>query len=326
MYVIVGASHKTTFGEANRTLARNLVTLGLVTALALTAAWFLGDMLIVRPVDVLLRTAKQLSEGDLAARANVPAGRGELAQLAQALDRMAEALEQREAERLRAQRTLRQYAERLMEAQESERRRIARELHDEIGQALTAVKMNLQAAQRLADEPVLLSYQQDCIDTVERTLHQVRSLSLDLLPSVLEDLGLEPALRWLVARQVRQTGQSVQLDVDPLDERLPPELELACFRVVQEALTNTVRHAQAGQVYVELRRRADGVQLVVRDDGVGFDVRAALERAAHGESLGLLGMRERVTLAGGQLDIVSAPGQGSEIRAQFASSGRGIPQ
>ena len=138
-----------TFGEANRTLARNLVGLGLVTVLALTAAWLLGDILILRPVNALLRTAKQLSEGDLSARADVPSGRGELVQLAQALDRMAEALEQRETERRRAERTLRQYAERLMEVQESERRHIARELHDEIGQALTAVKMNLQAAQRL---------------------------------------------------------------------------------------------------------------------------------------------------------------------------------
>jgi signal transduction histidine kinase len=233
---------------------------------------------------------------------------------------MAEALEQRQVERRRAQRTLRQYAERLMQAQEGERRRIARELHDEIGQALTAVKMNLQVAQRLADEPTLLSYQQDCIDTVERTLDQVRSLSLDLLPSVLDDLGLEPALRWLVARHARQTGLSIQLEVDSLDERLPPDLELACFRVVQEALTNTVRHAQAEQVYVELRRREGEMQLVVRDDGVGFDVQAALGRAAHGESLGLLGMSERVSLTGGQIEIVSTLGRGSEIRARFPES------
>jgi signal transduction histidine kinase len=302
-----------------------LIALGLVTALALTAAWFLGDILIMRPVNVLLRTARRLSKGDLAARTNLPAGRGELLQLAQMFDRMAEALQLREVERLRAQRTLRQYAERLMEAQESERRRIARELHDEIGQALTAVKMNLQAAQRLTEEPVLLSYQQDCIDTVERTLHQVRSLSLDLLPSVLDDLGLEPALRWLAARLTRQTGLSIQLDVDSLDGRLRPDLELACFRVVQEALTNAVRHAQAEQVHVVLRRREGGVQVVVRDDGVGFDVQAAIERAARGGSLGLLGMRERVSLVGGQIDIVSTPGQGSEIRVQFPTSGRGGP-
>jgi signal transduction histidine kinase len=317
IYVIIGASRDFTFGETNRTLRRNLVGLGLVTVLALVAAWLLGDVLILRPVNALLRTATQLSEGDLGARADVPSGRGELVQLAQALDRMAEALEQREIERRRAERTLRQYAERLVEIQERERRHIARELHDEVGQSLTAVKMNLQAAQRLTDEPTLVSYQQDCIDTVERTLHQVRSLSLDLRPSVLDDLGLEPALRWLVARQVRQTGLSIQLDADLREGRLPPDLEIACFRVVQEALTNAVRHAEAEHVWVDMRRREDVLLLVVRNDGVEFDVKEALERAAHGESLGLLGMKERVSLAGGQIEIVSAPGRGSEIRARF---------
>lgn len=326
MYVIVGASRDVAFGEANRSLGRNLVGLGLATAVALTAAWLLGDLLILRPVTGLLRTAKQLSEGDLSARVDVPVGQGELVQLAKALDGMAEALEQREAERRRAQGTLRQYAERLMEAQESERRHIARELHDEIGQALTAVKMNLQAAQRLTQEPTLLSYEQDCMDTVERTLYQVRSLSLDLLPSVLDDLGLEPALRWLVARLARQMGQSIQLDVDSLHGRLPADLELACFRVVQEALTNAVRYAEAERVHVSLRRHEAEVQLVVHDNGVGFDVQAALERTMHGESLGLLGMRERVWLAGGQIEIVSAPGQGSEVRVRFPVDRAGDPQ
>ena len=123
-----------------------------------------------------------------------------------------------------------------------------------------------------------------------------------------------------MARQARQTGLSIQLDVDPLDERLPSEFEIVCVRVAQEALTNSVRHAQAEQVHVELRRQEGEVQLVVRDDGVGFDVQAALERAAHGESLGLLGMRERVSLAGGQIDIVSTPGRGSEVRVRFPTS------
>jgi signal transduction histidine kinase len=317
LYVIVGASREVTFGEANKTLTRNLVSLGLVTVLALTAAWFLGNLLILRPVNALLHTANRLSEGDLGARTGIALGRGELVQLAQAVDQMAETLEQREIERQQAQSTLRQYADRLVDVQETERRHIARELHDEIGQALTAVKMNLQVAQRLTEDPTLSSYQGDCIDTVERTLYQVRSLSLDLRPSVLDDLGLVAALRWLVASQARQTGSSFQLDVDSLDERLPPDLEIACFRVIQEALTNIVRHAQAEHVVVQLRRAGDEVYLEVQDDGIGFDVQAALDRAVQGQSLGLLGMRERVSLAGGQIDILSTPGGGSEVRVRF---------
>ena len=107
------------------------------------------------------------------------------------------------------------------------------------------------------------------------------------------------------------------MSVDSLDGRLPPSLEIACFRVAQEALTNTVRHAQAKQVHVELRRQEEEVQLVVRDDGVGFDVQAAFDRATHGESLGLLGMKERVSLAGGQIEIVSMPGRGSAVRVRL---------
>jgi len=317
MYVIVGASRDAAFGEANKTLTRNLVSLGLVTVLALTAAWLLGNLLVLRPVNALLHTAEHLSEGDLCARTGIDSGRGELVQLAQVVDQMAETLQQRETERQQAESMLRQYADRLVDVQEAERRHIARELHDEIGQALTAVKMNLQAAQRLTHEPTLSSYQKDCIDTVERTLHQVRSLSLDLRPSILDDLGLEPALRWLVAGQARQTETAFQLDVDFLDRRLPPDLEITCFRVIQEALTNIVRHAQAKQVRVQVRRQEQEVRLDVWDDGVGFDVQAALERAMHGESLGLLGMRERVSLAGGQIDIVSVPGHGSEVRVHL---------
>jgi signal transduction histidine kinase len=317
IYVIIGASRDVTFGEANKTLRRNLVSLGLVTVLALTAAWLLGNLLILRPVNALLRTAERLSEGDLDARTGIDSGRGELVQLARAVDQMAETLEQRETERHRAERRLRQYADRLTEVQETERRHIARELHDEIGQALTVVKMNLQAAQRLTEEPTLLCYQKECIETVERTLHQVRSLSLDLRPSILDDLGLEPALRWLVAGQARQAETSFQLDVDLMGERLPPDLEITCFRVIQEALTNIVRHAQAEHVRVQVRRQGREVHLDVQDNGVGFDVPAALERAMHGESLGLLGMRERVSLAGGQIDIVSVPGRGCEVHVRF---------
>jgi PAS domain S-box-containing protein len=206
---------------------------------------------------------------------------------------------------------------RLMEVQEVERRHIARELHDEIGQALTVMKINLQAVQRLLDTPALAPYLEESIRTVDRTLQQVRNLSLDLRPSLLDDLGLVPALRWYVDRQAQQAEFSAQFAADPLEKRLPPDLEIVCFRIVQEALTNVTRHAQARQVGVELRQRGDELQLVVRDDGVGFDVQTTLNRAAHGASMGLLGMEERALPLGGQVEIKSAPGRGTEIRARF---------
>jgi PAS domain S-box-containing protein len=209
----------------------------------------------------------------------------------------------------------------LIGVQEAECRRLARELHDEIGQALTAVKINLEVAQNLADTPALGPRLEESVGLIESTLQQVRDLSRDLRPSLLDDLGLVAALRWYVNRQAQRAGFIPQFVADPLETRLSPDLETACFRVAQEALTNVARHAQAQHVSVELRPGPPELQLIIRDDGVGFDVRAALERAAHGASLGLLGMQERVLLVGGQIDIESTPAQGTEIRARFPMSG-----
>ena len=205
----------------------------------------------------------------------------------------------------------------LLKAQETERRSIARELHDEIGQTLTAVKINLQAMQRSSDMCAHASILEENISIIERTLQQVRNLSLDLRPSLLDDLGLVPALRWYTSRQAERTGFTAVLVADSLEAHLPPDVETVCFRVVQEALTNVARHAQAQHVLVELRQRDAELELTIRDDGVGFDVRSALERASHGASLGLRGMEERVTLVGGQMEIESVPSHGTEIRARF---------
>ena len=202
----------------------------------------------------------------------------------------------------------------LVQAQEAERRTLARELHDQIGQTLTAVKLSLQAARH---EIPNASDLDEHIDTVNYALDQVRTLSLDLRPSMLDDLGLVPALRWYVDRQARQAGFEGQVLAMELDERLPPELEVTCFRVAQEALTNIARHVEARQVSVTVRRTDTEVELIVKDDGKGFDVEQALAEAAAGTSMGLLSMQERVHLAGGRLTIRSQAGQGTEIRARF---------
>jgi PAS domain S-box-containing protein len=206
---------------------------------------------------------------------------------------------------------------RLLEAQETERRRIARELHDQIGQALTVLKISLQGLVRSCDAPTLALKVEEYIRIVEGTIRQVRELSFDLRPSILDDLGLVPALRWYLDRQAQQTGFSPQFAADPLPERLPPHLEIACFRIAQEALTNVIRHAQAHQVGVELRQGEGELHLVIRDDGVGFDVAGKWEPAARGECLGLLGMEERAHLVGGQVEIESTSGHGTEVHARF---------
>jgi len=315
MYVSIGIPTKVAFAVANRRLVRNLATLALVSLLMLAAAWIGSDLLVLRQVNALVRATKRLRAGDLSARTGLPNGRGELDQLAGAFDDMTEALEQREAERKRAEEALQILSRRLLETQESERRHIARELHDEIGQALTAVKINLQAAQRLPEAPV--PYLEDSISIVDRTLQQVRTLSLDLRPALLDDLGLVATLRWYVDRQAQRAGFTAQFVADPLETRPRPDIETACFRVAQEALTNVTRHAQAQQVRVELHQRDAELHLLIRDDGKGFDVRTAQERAAQGASTGLLGMQERVWLVGGQIDIESVPAGGTEVRVRF---------
>ena len=204
---------------------------------------------------------------------------------------------------------------RLLAAQEIERRALARELHDEIGQALTAVKIDLQNLQRRAGGTDLARQVEGSMAVVEGALQQVRSMSLDLRPSLLDDLGLVSALRWYLDRQVQRTGVSARFWADPSATRLPPDVETVCFRVAQEALTNVARHAQATEVQLILRQEAVGVELSIRDNGRGFDVGAAREGALRGGSLGLLGMEERVLLAGGRLEIQSAPGQGTEVKA-----------
>ncbi len=208
-------------------------------------------------------------------------------------------------------------SQRLLDTQEIERRNIARELHDEIGQALTAMKINLHAVQRLADAATLEPYLEENISIVDRTLQQVRNLSLDLRPSMLDDLGLVSALRWYVDRQARLAGFEARFTANLGDARLPPDLETVCFRVTQEALTNVVRHAHAGKVNVSLRQRDDTLFLIIRDDGVGFDVRQKQARAMQGASSGLLGMQERVLFAGGHMEITSRPQRGTEIWVRF---------
>jgi signal transduction histidine kinase len=240
-----------------------------------------------------------------------------LGQLTLAFDQMAHALEQRELEQQRASHKLQALSHRLVEVQETERRHIARELHDEIGQSLTAAGMNLQAALQAPGAAALEQRLEESIQAVERVLEQVHDLSLNLRPSMLDDLGLEPALRWYTHRQAALTGMKAEFRADPLDERLDSVIETECFRVAQEALTNVVRHAHARAVWVDLSRKNGHIHLSVRDNGVGFDVAALRGAAVNGASLGLLSMEERTALAGGGLKLHSAPGQGTEIHAWF---------
>jgi signal transduction histidine kinase len=210
---------------------------------------------------------------------------------------------------------LQSLSHRLIAVQEMERRTIAGELHDEIGQALTIVNMNLRALRKYANSAEADAHMEESMAVVERALAQVRNLSLDLRPSLLDDVGLVAALRWYVARQARSAGFALHFNADEPGGRLTSVLETACFRIAQEAITNIVRHASAREVGVQLRCTNGTLRLTIQDDGIGFDVPAAEARASRGKSLGLLGMYERARMVGGRLVIVSAPQQGARVSA-----------
>lgn len=208
-----------------------------------------------------------------------------------------------------ANRQLNLLSQRRIKIQEEERRHLARELHDEIGQALTAAKINLQAAIKESD-----GGQSKRIDEtaaiLERLLGQVRQISLDLRPSMLDDLGLVPALRSLLDQQGRSASVAMHLSAKNVPENLDPEIQTTCFRIVQEAITNAVRHANATQIDVDLDRKNGVLQLRVRDNGRGFDPEYTQAQAA---GLGLIGIKERAALVDARAKIISSPNKGTTV-------------
>jgi signal transduction histidine kinase len=229
---------------------------------------------------------------------------------------LAAALEQKRAVRELDEKgdRLEALSRRLLDAQEAERRAIARELHDDFGAMLSALKLNLQNEKRGADAVA------ENLALVDQAIQQVRDLASDLRPSILDDLGLAAAVNWYADREARRAGLDLRLDTESIDGKLPATVETACFRIVQEALTNVVRHSGAKSIQVQLHARADAVRVCVRDDGKGFDVDTVRRATAAGRSHGLLNMQERAELAGGRLEIDSGPGLGTTICATFRVS------
>lgn len=229
-----------------------------------------------------------------------------------------------EEERQRAQQKLRANQERLqalsrqmLRLQEDERRSLARELHDEVGQQLAALKFNLAALKRELENTPAQAKVDDSLDIVNTTLSIIRDTALDLRPSMLDDLGLVPALEWYCSRQAARSGCEIRLDAPLQTRRLSTDLETACFRIVQEAVNNALRHARPGRIDVSLEQEERRIVLRVTDDGAGFDVTSALKRSQYADRLGLLGMRERAELLGGRFTVTSAAGQGSTVSADL---------
>jgi signal transduction histidine kinase len=224
--------------------------------------------------------------------------------------RLERELERRFEESAQARADLQQLSARLVRAQEDERRSLARELHDEIGQSLSGILMEAGNAETARDPLDLRDRLRAISEIAGRTLNQVRDLALLLRPSMLDDFGLLPALNWQAREVSKRTGLNIAVDADPACDELPDEHRTCIYRAVQEAMNNAARHAQARSVRVIVRRETDKVRFSVQDDGCGFD-------AQYTRGLGLLGMEERVRRLGGNLRIESQPGRGATILAEL---------
>jgi signal transduction histidine kinase len=217
-----------------------------------------------------------------------------------------------------AQGKLKELSARLVEAQEQERRAISRELHDEVGQSLTALLMELGNLGAVAPgDAELRSHVESIRKLAESSVNVVRNMALLLRPSMLDDLGLLPALQWQAREISKRTGMAVTVDAESVADDLPEEHKTCIYRVVQEALHNCARHAFARNVRIQVVQESGRIRLTVIDDGQGFD-------STHTRGLGLLGMEERVTHLGGRFHLQSEPGRGTKLRIDIPLAARAM--
>jgi signal transduction histidine kinase len=238
-----------------------------------------------------------------------------------ALERSYDQLERRVHERtyqlVTANDRLSVLSRQVIQIQEEERRRIARDLHDEVGHSLTAVKLNLEEVDDKVAEATVGLIVKDTLSIIGQLLQRVRGLALELRPSLLDEMGLREAAKWFLQAQGKRAGVTVTFETDNSTEPISEEVEIACFRVLQESMTNIAKHARATSVFVSLKRIQEYLELRVCDNGVGYSTDEAGLRIHRGKCAGLLGMEERLRLLGGTLTIQSAPGTGTEVSAMF---------
>ena len=303
----VGLSEESIQATVTTLTSQMLLTTVMVSAVGIAAATLL-TWIVTRPILNLKQAAQAVGKGDFDQYVTPWAG-DEIGELSQAFNAMTADLAQADRERQEREHLRTRLLEQVITAQEEERKRIARELHDETGQSLTSLMVRLQTMNQQCPVPELKPQMEEVRQLIAQTLDDVHNLAVELRPSVLDDLGLEAALQ----RHIQDYRRRFHLDIDlvaiGLDERLPPAAETTLYRIVQEGLTNIARHAQARTASILLERRNGRVRVIIEDDGQGF----AQQQAVGSGRLGLYGMRERAELLDGTFTIESEPGQGTSI-------------
>lgn len=290
-----------------------LLTTVLVSAIGISAATLL-TWVLTRPILALVQATKAVEQGDFSQQMPRWAN-DEIGQLADAFNAMTQALAKGEAERIEREQLRAQYVSGVIAAQEDERKRIARELHDSTSQSLTSLLIGLRALSDLCPLPELRQRAEELRAVAGVTLNDVHALALQLRPSILDDLGLPEALKRHVDDCRKRYPLNIDLAVTGLDDcRLPSEIETALYRITQEALTNVIRHAQATTASIFIERREDRVLAIIDDDGKGFDPAVISHHDGH---LGLYGIRERAELLSGHLVIESQPEMGTSLYVEI---------
>jgi len=285
------------------TVTGQMILTTLLVALAGIVAAMILTWLLTRPILDLVETTQAVGRGNLQARAPHWAD-DEIGTLADAFNQMVSDLDASQRTVAEKEQARFELLKKLISAQEEERKRIARELHDGVGQMLTSLMVGMRTLQRSDDASPAAHRMDELCATASETLEQVRTLSRELRPSLLDDLGLAAALE-RYAGEFARAHPTITVDLHcDLPMRLPGPVETALYRIVQEAMTNAARHGKASTISVLVSRRANAVQAIVEDDGVGFDVAAVRKRQS---SVGIFGMTERAELLGGKLDIESGP-------------------
>lgn len=318
--VFIGAAAGTAI---TRTLAQQssvaltvlFASLGLLLSIA---ANYVLLRFALRPLLVLQTVAELVAAGDLSVRAeDKDEGEPNLSRLAHTFNTMLDRLEDDTHALERSRRLTEQLTQQVLSAQEEERRRIARELHDETAQSLATLGIYIDTVLTtdcVEMTPSLQAGLRRVREVADRTLEGVRAIIADLRPSLLDDLGLAAALRWQVLHRLEASGLRVDLQVRGAGRRLPPAIETALYRILQEAITNILKYAEASYVEIDLDlSQPDVVTARIEDDGRGFD-QASTTTSTPGQGVGIFGMQERANLVGGELQIDSAPGEGTEVR------------
>jgi len=311
--LVLGTSDAAVTRELTATMRNVLATLAVCMAIGAGLALILTNIL-TRPLHQLIRETGRIGQGDFKARAAIGTG-DEIGRLAEAFNRMAEGLEHYRKEVEEKERVRQTLIEKIVQAQEDERKSISRELHDHLGQSLSALLLAIQTG--CQDRTIPSAAKEHMEATVRGLIDDVRKLAWGMRPSVLDDYGLDQALGRLIEEVCSRLpiAFDYQYIREPGTGRLPGNIEITLFRVAQEAVTNILRHSGATHASVIVIHRGTEVMLLVEDDGRGFETERL--RTHVDDCLGLTGMRERVSLLAGECTIESMPGRGVTIRIRI---------